>query len=124
MRGMELLFVYNANGGLINGLFDFAHKNLSPKTYSCNLCAITYGNLGMKKEWKNYLKNIPYSIRFFHKDEFAQKYPDSCLEPLPTLFVKEKDAPLRVLVSADEINAARNIADLQKILDQKLIHDK
>jgi hypothetical protein len=38
----ELLFVYNADAGLVTGLLDTLHKVLSPSTYSCSLCAITY----------------------------------------------------------------------------------
>ena len=44
-----LIFVYNANGGFFNGFSDYIHKLVSPKTYECSLCAITYDNLGMKK---------------------------------------------------------------------------
>ncbi len=36
---MPLLFVDKANGGLMAGAFDLAHKLLSPATYPCRLCA-------------------------------------------------------------------------------------
>jgi len=39
---MNLIFVYNANGGLVNSWLDTAHKIVSPSTYSCSLCAITF----------------------------------------------------------------------------------
>ena len=48
-----LIFVYNANAGLFNMMSDYAHKIISPETYECNLCALTYGNLGMKQKWKS-----------------------------------------------------------------------
>ena len=41
---VELLFVYNADTGLFNTVADAAHKILSPSTYSCNLCKVTYGD--------------------------------------------------------------------------------
>ena len=47
-----LIFVYNADSGLFNTLTDIAHKTFAPETYSCNLCAITFGTFGMRTEWK------------------------------------------------------------------------
>ena len=51
----RLLFVYNADSGLFNTLTDIAHKMLSPKTYTCNLCAITHGLFSEKEEWKEFI---------------------------------------------------------------------
>ena len=34
----KIIFVYNADSGLVNGLIDWAHKIVSPETYSCT-CA-------------------------------------------------------------------------------------
>jgi hypothetical protein len=48
----RLLFVYNADGGLLPGLKDMFHKILSPGTYPCSLCAVTYGATAMRPEWK------------------------------------------------------------------------
>ncbi len=42
----SLLFVYNADSGLVAGLFDSAHKLLSPSTYQCQLCTLTHGVTG------------------------------------------------------------------------------
>ena len=33
--GNRLVFVYNAKSGVINGIFDYVHKFVSPSTYSC-----------------------------------------------------------------------------------------
>lgn len=38
----NIIFIYNAKGGQWNYLIDTLHKYLSPKTYECNLCQITY----------------------------------------------------------------------------------
>ena len=48
----ELIFIYNAKSGLVNELLDFAHKIISPETYNCNLCAITYGTFAMDKNYE------------------------------------------------------------------------
>ena len=54
----ELIFIYNAKSGLVNELIDFAHKIISPESYDCNLCAITYGTFAMEKNWDNYIKGM------------------------------------------------------------------
>ena len=48
---MELVFCYNAKSGFKNGLIDLFHKTISPKTYPCNLCAITY-TYKKREKWK------------------------------------------------------------------------
>lgn len=41
-----LLFVYNREKDLTNGAIDCAHKVFKPSSYKCELCALTYPNLG------------------------------------------------------------------------------
>ena len=43
----SLILVYNADSGFFNALADSAHKLLSPSTYDCRLCALTYGAIQM-----------------------------------------------------------------------------
>ncbi len=40
---MDLIFVYNADSGKLNVLFDVGHKIVSPGTYKCDLCTLTHG---------------------------------------------------------------------------------
>ncbi len=65
----RLIFVYNADGGLVQGLLDSVHKTLSPATYPCSLCAITYGALRMDTKWRKWLKALPIPVAFYHKDD-------------------------------------------------------
>jgi len=46
----KLIFVYNADSGLLKGIKDLIHKNVSPDTYPCSLCAVTYDNFDMRRE--------------------------------------------------------------------------
>ena len=54
----EIVFIYNARSGKINSLIDWAHKIVSPDTYECSLCGITYDNLGKRDEWAAFLKEL------------------------------------------------------------------
>jgi hypothetical protein len=64
LKPQQLIFVYNANSDLFSTITDFAHKILSPSTYDCHLCALTYGNFSEKKEWKAFIENFPVNAIF------------------------------------------------------------
>ena len=70
----KLLFIYNANSGKINGYLDALHKVVSPKSYTCNLCDITYGIFTENKAWKKFRNESAIDMQFLHKDEFLKKY--------------------------------------------------
>ena len=63
-KTQKLIFVYNADSGFLNTLGDFAHKIVRPSTYPCNLCAVTFGNLGMKMEWKKFVNSLDVNLTF------------------------------------------------------------
>ena len=108
---MSLLFIYNADADLFSKVTDFAHKIISPKTYDCALCSLTYGNLGIKNEWAQFIKTLPAEIYFLHKDEFLKQYPQQQLA-FPVILKKEKDT-LNIFLSADDINACKNLKELE-----------
>jgi len=119
MKNKKLIFVYNANSGLISGLIDFAHKNLSPNTYECNLCAVTYGNLGMKKEWKDFLRSLDYNLEFLHKDELYKKYPEKNITSFPVVFI-QTDKNIEVLIDTESINKAKSVNNLKTLVLNKI----
>lgn len=70
----KLIFVYNANSGVRNAILDSMHKVLSPSTYNCNLCDITFGLVGEKANWKAFRESYPIDMEFLHKDEYEKVY--------------------------------------------------
>ncbi len=64
----QLLFIYDAKSGLLNEAIDYLHKIISPKTYTCKLCSLTYNNYGRKNRWNNYLNALHMKIEFYYKD--------------------------------------------------------
>ena len=97
----ELIFIYNAKSGFINELVDFAHKIISPNTYDCNLCAITYGTFAMEKSWANYVQSLPVKSVFTYKDKLGDKKLKKT--KLPAVFIRDGEE-LNELISANEIN--------------------
>lgn len=115
---MPLVFAYNANSGLFNALSDIAHKVFSPQTYSCNLCALTHSNFGMREEWKRFIESLNRPVEFLHADELRAEYGIEGTA-LPAVFVKDASG-LRELVSAEEINACRTRGELEQLIQNKL----
>lgn len=114
----RLLFVYNADSGIFNTVTDIAHKIFSPETYSCNLCAITYGNFGMRTEWKEYLESLQADFEFLHRDELMEKFGRTDIS-LPAVLLDKEDA-IEELIGADEINRCKSLEDLKQLMSAKL----
>jgi len=73
----HLVFVYNADSGMLNLVKDIAHKLLSPSTYPCSLCDLTYSAFGERKSWIRFRKTLPVSQQYLHIDEFTSQYSGS-----------------------------------------------
>jgi hypothetical protein len=114
----SLLFVYNADTGLFSVVTDYAHKILSPKTYPCNLCALTYGNMGMNKKWKEFIAALKVPIEFLHRDEFVKFHAVSDTQ-LPAAFVKKGDA-ITMLITPGEINECTSVDALIALVTEKV----
>ena len=115
----EIIIIYNAESGIFNSLSDYVHKIASPETYQCNLCTLTYGNLGMESKWKDYLKKLKLPVSFQYKDQ-VQNNPDLNTGFLPAIMLR-KNGNIKELVSAAEINHAGSVDELISLLDKKLI---
>lgn len=83
---IELLFVYNADSGLFNSMADAAHKILSPSTYNCNLCKVTYGWFTERTQWRGFVESLNIPCTFLHRDELQLRHPELGSESLPAVF--------------------------------------
>ena len=106
----RLVFVYNAEAGLAAGLIDTLHKVVSPATYACDLCAITYGLLGPRKAWRDWLARTPLEARFFHRRDFRAAYPRVEVS-LPAVLI-ERDAELVPLLEAADFAGIADVPAL------------
>ena len=108
----SLVFVYNADSGLLNSIKDLFHKNFKPATYPCRLCALTYNNAGMISDWKRFTDGLDISVKFLHKDEFNDRFQNKDLG-LPAAFLIDDDE-IRTLISAVEMN---DLSDLEELIE-------
>ena len=119
----KLIFVYNADSGLFNSLTDFAHKIISPSTYDCQLCAITYGNFTIKKEWKTFIESLDLETAFYYKDEFAKAFRTAPSLNPPAVYIQE-DNSIELFISSAEINALGTLDELQRMITVRLMDFK
>lgn len=111
---VRLLFVYNADSGIVNALRDLVHKNVSPSTYQCNLCALTFSNVGMRGDWAEFVDGIGYPVEFLHRDELRERYGmDDVL--LPVVLRKDAD-DVSVLIPAEEIDKLWTLDELKGLV--------
>ena len=116
-ENLELIFIYNAKSGVVNELIDFAHKIVSPETYDCNLCAISYGAFSMKKKWSTYIETLPFKSTFTYKDKFSKDGYNNI--KFPSVFIRSNEN-LDEIISATEIDEIKNLDQLIGLLHQKL----
>ncbi|GGF07214.1 hypothetical protein [Hymenobacter cavernae] len=114
----QLLFVYNAEAGAVNGLLDTLHKTLSPSTYACSLCRITYGAMSMRSEWKQFLQNLGLPTRFLHRKEFFREFSQWHHQPLPAAFLQNAAGEWQLLLSKEDFDQADLPTLMQLVRDR------
>ena len=117
----KLIFIYNADSGLGNMLLDGAHKILSPNTYDCSLCSLTFGAFSEKSEWKKFREESKAEMEFLHKDEFKKQYASKFGHKFtfPIVLV-EGNKELEVFIFTDEMNNLENQEELIDLINQRL----
>jgi hypothetical protein len=115
----SIVFVYNADSGLLNGLKDLVHKWVSPSTYPCSLCDITYNSLGMLPRWKSFVQGIGIPVEFLHKDELENEYGRADVE-LPAAFTKDSDGALELWIDADTMNGFHSLDELMAFVEERI----
>lgn len=114
-----LIFVYNADGGWLNAARDAVHKIVSPDTYPCSLCALTYGAVSMRREWRSFLDRLGLPVLFLYRDEFRRDL-DSRDIPLPAILLGDQSGDPRLLISAAELDALPDLAALIALVEARL----
>jgi hypothetical protein len=114
-----LIFVYNAPDGIGAALFDAVHKMASPATYQCSLCAVTYGAVAMKREWRDWLKSLPLATRFLHRDGFRRAYPALDVA-LPVILLDQPGVLPETLLDAAALNRQHDVSALIAALEAQL----
>ena len=117
----KLIFVYNANSGKRNALMDTVHKVISPSTYECNLCDITFGLFTEKVDWKEFRTNASVEMEFLHKDEFERDYASKFGYKFTfPIVLADAAGQLEILINTEELNALDNVNGLISLVETRL----
>ena len=116
-RDGGLVFIYNARSGNLQALLDLVHKTLSPATYRCALCQLTY-TFRMRQQWREYLEGLPWDIEFRYFDQLVEeeRMPAGTL---PACLLKSGNHR-QLLLNADMINGCEDVAGLIVLLEEQL----
>lgn len=114
----RLLVVYNADAGLRAAAADWLHKLLSPATYPCDLCALTHGHFGMRRQWAALVARLPLPVETLHRDEWRDRFP-GLPQPLPAILLA-RDGGVEVLLGPDALAKAADVAALETLLLSRL----
>jgi len=115
-------------GGPLTGLKDTLDKTFRKSTYQCNLCQVTFGAFGMKKDWKNFVNDLDnpvefmkkekFKFEFLHKDEFEDMYIIENAK-FPSAYI-EKNNGLEVFINQEEMNAIKTIEELKNLVNKRI----
>jgi hypothetical protein len=114
-----LIFVHNTDSGIIPSIKSRFQKIASSSTHKCKLYTLIHNKLFVKRVWKNFLDNLSYHKVFFHRKEFKKAHPEYAYLELPSILLKN-NSEIKVLITAQEINAIENIDDLIGLIGKRL----
>jgi hypothetical protein len=111
----RLLFVYDANSGVLGAIVDSARKLMTLK--GCALCTITHGITGEKGEWKECRDELGVPVEYLHRDEIQGDLEKVVRNNLPCI-VAEAGGTFVLLVTRDVLERCNgSVPDLKgKIL--------
>lgn len=117
----KLIFIYNADSGLGNLLLDGAHKILSPNTYECSLCSLTFGAFSEKAIWKKFREESKFEMEFLHKDEFKKKYASKFGHKFTfPIVIAETEVDLEVFINSDDLNQLKEAEELIGLITDRI----
>ncbi len=113
----KLVFVYNGDSGLINGVMHYLHKRISPDTYPCELCGMVYDGTALNKDWLAFVKSMGMPTEFLHRDEYRKQYGKSALDWPAVLLHDDRTLQAVVLAAADFAAIGSREALQQRLAD-------
>jgi hypothetical protein len=120
--GLILLFVYNIDRGNLSAMADYHKGSPSGKTPPCNLFALIFSPVGMKKGWKRFISDLGIPSRFLYRDEFLLEIVTE--KPLFPAVYLQSGKSFQLLINADEINCMDSTDSFIGLVTQRLQHYK
>ena len=111
----SLVFVYNVDASPVALLRDL-YQGITTGSTDCHLCDLTFGTLLKDPEWKAFVDDLPLKVEFRMRSTFRRLYPAAANERFPAVFVVGGSDPPRILISAEEMDEAADLAALRTLV--------
>jgi hypothetical protein len=100
---------------------DSFHKIISPQTYNCSLCDLTYGVFTENKIWKEFRKSVEVPMEFLHRDEFLKQFASKfgAKFNLPVVLIENK-GELELFVSTEELTLLKKPEELIALILERI----
>jgi hypothetical protein len=116
----SLVFVWNADSGILNAVKDSLHKWISPETYSCRLCQLTYGFSSEKKAWREFLDSSGRPVFFYYRDTLGAAGISGDLPDSFPIVAGLQNGKWEVLLGAQEMDEVSSLQELIKLLKDRI----
>ncbi len=119
-----LLIVDNTDSGVLPSLKDFsAGTSTASRAVTRTLSTLTHSPVGMKKEWKRFLKDLEIPSRTLEKSEFTSEFGSGHPQMTFPVVLIQTGTELAVLLSTDELNQCTNLNDLIVFIRHRLLFE-
>jgi hypothetical protein len=113
-----LLFVCNSDSGVLPKIKNYSSTKAESGPDDCNLSALIHSPVGIKKEWKRFIRDQKMALRVLDRNEFRAEFGQA-ITTFPVVLIGTGTS-LAVLISTDELNRCRELEDLIGLLNQRL----
>jgi hypothetical protein len=114
-----LLFVHNIDSGVLSALHDYSSSKVpASATGACPLSTLTHSPVGIKKEWKRFLKDLRLPSRTLDRNEFLAEFGQRPFT-FPVVVLK-KGVELSVFISTAELSLCNDLGALIRLVKERL----
>ena len=119
-----LLIVDNTDSGVLPSLKDFSAGTIAATGAGTRtISTMIHSPVGMKKEWKRFLKELEIPSRTLERSEFTSEFGTGHPRmTFPVVFI-QTGTELAVLLSTEELSQCRDLHDLILIMRQRLLFE-
>jgi hypothetical protein len=119
-----LLIVDNTDSGVLPPFKDFSAGTAAASGAGTRtISTMTHSPVGMKKEWKRFLKDLEIPSRTLERSEFTSEFGSGHPKMTFPVVLIQTGTELAVLLSTEELSRCRDLHDLILILRQRLLFE-
>lgn len=107
----ELLFVYDADAGLLSAMAESTRKLLAVN--GCPLCVLTHNLTGERAEWRDCKAALGVTVTYVHRDELTPPLRLAIAGSLPCVIARTGTEMIQLLTRESLLRCNGKVADLR-----------